>query len=402
MKSVFTIGFFLTIGLFLGCDSGNDQDPETYDPIEVDMTAANLTDFQLSEVAYVEIQLRQPEIVNGAQRTPGEIIITIPATFDTFELSLASVNFDTAKFEISPVVGSVQSFGAGNVITYTITSLEDPDRNISYRVSVIQEDPLPKEEPKITGFRFEKDKNADLPSDIEAQRIVEYPAMNFNAIFILVPNGTDLTDLVPSIEVEGGELQYRQGDNDFSRYPETDLSIDFICDYDFLSFRDRNELELSVNTSEAHIRYRVIVDVEDPIELEENEVSTADVIQGETRTFRFKWVNRGNHPVRHGISASDYGNNATDDTKENIFDAFLGMSSAIQAGFIRPGEEGSVSVTVNADGAVPGDYDVNILFTPKYDLNRAMIDDLVDDLNPIEDIFNTVALNVRTTVVSRP
>ena len=402
MNSLFKVGFVLLISWLFGCDSGDDQDPSDgdQDPVAVDLMDAVLNDFPLFEVSYTYIRLRQPEIVDGEEQVPGEIVITIPASFDIFDLSLASVSFDIARFEISPAVRSVQSFGAGNVITYTITSLEDPGRSIRYLVSVIQEEAPPVQEPQVTGFRFERSKNVNLESDIEALRIVEYPAMSFNAIYMLVPVNTDLTNLTPSIDFEGGELAYRQGASDFSEYPETDLSVDFTSDYDYLSFRDRNGFELAVNTSGAQSRYRVIVDVETPINLEENSVSTPVVSEGETRRFLYKWVNEGNHPIQHGMLASDYIDN-TADAHGNIFSAFLAVASSTQGGFIRPGEEGNVSVTVNANGAAIGEYDVKIVFSPKYDLNRAMINDLVDDLNPIEDIFNTVELDVRTTVISR-
>ena len=395
MNILYKVGFVLLISWLFACNSGDDQDP-----VIVDLADAVLNDFPLFEVSYTDIQVRQPEIVDGEEITPGEIVITIPATFDILDLSLASVNFDVSKFEISPAVRSVQSFEAGNVITYTITSLEDPGKSIRYLVSVIKEEIPPAKEPKITGFRFEKSKNANLPSDIEALRIVEYPAMNSNAIYVLVPVNTDLANLVPSIDFEGEELEYRQGENDFSEYPETDLNVDFRSDYDYLSFRDRNGFELSVNTPGTQNRYRVVVDVETPINLEENSVSTPVVTVGETRRFLYKWVNEGNHPVQNGMTASNYTDNAPG-SKGNIFSAFLAVANSTQGGFIRPGEEGNISVTVDADGAAIGDYDMTIVFSPKYDLNRAMINDLVDDLNPIEDIFNTVELNVKTTVINR-
>ncbi|BFP41702.1 hypothetical protein FGF1_25470 [Flavobacteriaceae bacterium GF1] len=398
--NTFRTGIFLLVSVLVGCSSDNDQGLEEDNRLTVDMTAAILTDFQLSEVPYVDIQLNQPEIVDGVQLTPGEIMITVPATFAPLELSLASVNFDTSKFEIFPAIGSVQSFGEGNAIAYTITSLEDRNLSISYLVSITRDDAAT-EKAEITGFRFEKSKNTDLASDIDALRIVAYPARNSNAIFVLVPVGTNLTNLVPTIDFEGDGLQYRQGDSDFIPYPETDPSIDFTSNYDFVSFEDRNELELSVTTAVSQNRYRVIVDVEDPIEMLESSVSTATVTQGEIRVFPFKWTNRGNHPVQHGINASTYSNSIEGDTKENILNAFLATSSPLQAGFVRPGEEGNVLVTVNAAEAELADYEVKIVFAPKYDVHRAMIIDLVDDLNPIEDIFNTVELHVKTTVTGR-
>ncbi len=399
MKNLFKISLFLLVGLLIGCSSDDSKPSEDKVPIEVDLTTARLNDFQLSEVTYTDISLTQPEIVAGEEKTPGKIIITVPTETNQLSLSLASVNFDESKFEISPSVGSAQSFEVGRAIIYTITSKDDSEKSISYLVSVVKEVPV-EDQLKITGFRFEKSKNSELPSDIEATKIVEYSGSNWNAIYILVPNETNLNDLVPTIEFEGETLEYRQGSTDFMAYPETDLAVDFTSDYDIISFRDKNEFLLSVKGSGVQKNYRVIVDVQNPIKLQDNSVTTADLIEGSgTQRDILKWINKGNHPIQRNLKASEYVDN-TSDKIGNIFNAFLEVSEALQGAYIRPGEFGYVVFSVDTNGATIGDYNVDIIFSPKYDLNRARINDIRDDLNPIEDIFAPIKLNIKSTIKS--
>ncbi|MDO5981097.1 hypothetical protein [Flavivirga spongiicola] len=398
MKKLFKASVFLLIILLIGCSSDDDNTPSI--PVQVDLTAAKLNDFQFSEVTYTNIEMRQPEIVEGKEKTSGQITVTIPATADNLSLSLASVNFDESKFTISPEVGAIQSFEGGTVIVYTITSKENPEQSIRYLVSVMKENVQPEEKFEITGFRFEQSKNQTLSSTVEAVKIVEYPGINWNAIFILVPVGTDLTNLIPSIDFEGGSLEYKQGSGSFTAYPTTDLNVDFTSDYDYLSFRDKNEFVLSINSQDLQKNYRVIVDVETPIVLNKNSVTTTDVEEGDTRNFLLKWVNKGNHPIERNLKASNY-IDKTSDNKGNIFASFLEVSDPLQGAYIKPGEEGNALVKVNANGVAIGSYDVDIVFSPKYDVNRARINDIIDDLNPIEDIFRALTLNVKTTVIAK-
>ncbi len=361
----------------------------------------NLSDFKFNEVTYTDIQIQQPEIVNGVEKTRGQIIITIPGSADELNLSLASVNFDESKFTISPKVGSVQSFEEGSVIVYTITSLENPEKSMCYLVSVVKTGSSI-EELKITGFIFEQSKNSGLPMDIEAVKIVEYPVLGVNAIFVLVPVDTDLTNLVPTIYFEGETLTYKQGDSGFVPYPITALKVDFTSNYDFISWKDKNQFFLSVNSSGKQKKYRVIVDIENPVDLQQNSVSTMDVTEGTSNiSFIFEnWIHKGNHPILTNIKAIDFIDNTTNSIGNILSKAYLEPANGISS-FIMPGQEGRVRVIVDANEAVIGDYDVDIVFSPKYDVNRAFIWDEVDDLNPVEDIFTKVELNVKTKVISR-
>ncbi len=397
MKNLFKTSVFLLISLFIGCSSDDSKPPEDINPPNIDLAAARLNDFRLSEVTYTDINLTQPEIVDGEEKTPGKIIVTVPSETNDLSLSLASVNFDESKFEISPALGSVQSFEEG-VIIYTITSREDVEKSISYLVSVVKEAPA-EEALKIKGFKFEQSKNQKLSSDIEATKIVTYPSKN-SAIFILVPVGTELNDLVPTIDFEGESLEYQQGSSDFMVYPETDLHVDFRSDYDQLNFKDKNEFTLLVKKGEFERYYRVIVDVQNPIELQENSVSTGDLTEGDgTIRYSLKWINKGNHPIVRDLKASNYVDNTSGEIG-NIFNAYLEVSDVLQGIYIRPSEEGVVIIKVNTDGATIGDYNVDIVFSPKYDLNRARINDIRDDLNPIEDIFEPIKLNIKSTIKS--
>ncbi len=406
MKNLLKATTLLLVVLFVGCNSDDDnQNPDPDNPVIVDLTDANLTDFKFAEVAHTDIQIQHPEIVDGKEQSSGEIIITVPATSDILSLSLESVNFDTTKFKISPEVGAVQSFEAGSSVNYTITSLEDPEKSMSYLVFVKKggdPDPLPGERLEITSFKFEQSKNSDLTSDIEAKKIVMYPGGTLHAIFILVPEGTDLTNLVPTVDFNGEALEYKQGDGDLVAYPTADLTVDFTSDYELILQEDINEFQLAVvGKSGKRQNYRVIVDVENPVKLKgSTEISTPNVVEGTTKSFIYRWENKGNHPVKDGLDAFSYIDN-TGGLKKNIYTSSLRKDTTSSGTFlIMPGEEAFVEIIVNgANEATVGDYDVSIVFSPKYDVNRARIDDIRDGLNPIEDIFNKVQLNVKTKVI---
>ncbi len=397
MNNLFKVSIFLLVGLLAGCSSDDDNTTPDQGDTTVDLNEAKLDDFKLSEVTYLDINIDQPIIEDGVETKPGRIVVSVSETTDVLSLSLASVNFDESKFEISPKVGEVESFEPGTVIAYTIVSKVDPDKSIKYLVSVAKEESTAV---KITNFKFEQSKNGSLNKDIEAKAISEY-LNNRGAIYILVPQGTDIENLVPTIEFEGESLKYKQGTGDSADYPETDLSFDFTSSYNIQGTMNTNELVLLVENAVNLMRYRVIVDFENPIEFEQTEISTPDVTQGDTRRFSFKWTHKGNHYIEHNIKARNYVDKTSDD-KGNIFEATLVPYNISQGTLIKPGEEGRVIIEVKADGTVEtGNYEVDIVFNPKYDLSRARINnnDLVDNTNHYEDLFDPFILNVKTTVV---
>ncbi len=397
MNNLFKVSIFFLVGLLSGCSSDDDNTTPDQGGTAVDLNEAKLNDFKLSEATYLDINIDQPIIEDGVETKPGRIVISVSETTDVLSLSLASVNFDESKFEISPKVGDVESFEPGTVITYTIVSKVDPDKSIKYLVSVAKAESTAV---KITNFKFEQSKNGSLNTDIEAKAISEYPN-DRGAIYILVPQGTDIKNLVPTIEFKGESLKYKQGTGDSADYPETDLSFDFTSSYNIQGTMNTNELVLLVENAVNRQRYRVIVDFENPIEFEQTEISTPDVTQGDTRRFSFKWTHKGNHYIEHNIKARNYVDKTSDD-KGNIFEAALFPADVLQGTLIKPGEEGRVIIEVKADGTVEtGNYEADIVFNPKYDLSRARINnnDLVDNTNHYEDLFDPFILNVKTTVV---
>lgn len=391
-----------SINLLLIClqiVSCNSDESEPNQATQVDLTEAFLNDFKLSETDYVNINIINPITSTDSGNTSGEIEITIPATYDNLNLSLFSVNFDESKFEISPAIGEQVSFES-NSVTYKITSLVDSEKSIQYNVSVMKEE-IP--EPVITGFAFEKNKNPNLSEDIEALKIVDYPGSTTGgSIITLVPNGTDITSLIPTVIYTGGQLGYRQGDDPtFNLFPtDRNLEVDFTSNYNPLAFSDRNQFHLSVRSeldNSLIIRYLVIVEYENPIEFQQNTITSPTISLGEERRFRLDWTNSGNHPIQGNLEASSYIDN-TANNLGNIYAAYLDISDPLQGAYIQPGEKGFVYIDADANGKIIGDYDIDIVFTPKYDVNRAVINDIEDDLNPIEDIFKDVILNVKTTI----
>ncbi len=399
MNNFFKVSIFLVVGLLSGCSSDDDNTTPDQGGTAIDLNEAKLNDFKLSEVTNKDVKIEQPEIVEGKEKMPGTIVITVPETTDVLNLSLASVNFDESKFEIAPKVGEAQSFEVGTVITYTIKSKVDPEKSIRYLVSVIKESTTPGTDGlKITGFKFEQSKNGALRQDIEAKKIAEYQNKQ-GVIYILVPQGTDISKLVPTINFEGESLAYSQRNAAYREYPETGLEVDFTSDYSITGFEDKNVFLLEISNGTEKRGYQVILDFENAIEFEQTKASTPDVRKGNARIFTMlKWTNKGNHNILYNIKGREY-IDKTVDNKGNIYEVGLTPAEIIQGNYIRPGEEGKVIVKVTAEEI--GDYEIDVVLHPKYDLARAQItdNDLVDLTNIFEDLFGPITLNIKTKVV---
>ncbi len=119
--------------------SADESVQDTISNIEdVELEKGYLKDFQLSELSYIDLQMRQPLIIDQTEKISGQIIITVPSTVTNLDFSLSKVDFDTSLFSISPSVGSLQTFKIGNTVTYTVTSLKNPKKSFRYLVSVVK------------------------------------------------------------------------------------------------------------------------------------------------------------------------------------------------------------------------------------------------------------------------
>ena len=391
------ITYALFLFLIIGCTS-DDGDPIKPDANkEVKIKEALLSDFQLTEITYKSITVVAPEITDNKETKHGNITITLPSTNTDFSLSLKSVGFNKSKFKISPDISVKQNFADEKSILYTISSVKDNNTVLHYNVTVIKETGS-STALKIKGFEFRKNKNTHLSVDITATKIVEYSSSEINAIYVLVPVDTDITNLVPTIDFEGANLFYEQGDVGLTEFPTTDLEVNFNSDYDYLNFLDKNEFSLTVKDSKSNSKkYRVIVDTEMPIALNTTTMEMPNITKGTTTNYSIKWTNKGNHPIPINIEAITYTDNTTD-AKGNIFTAKLTAVDPLDGGYIKPGREGLVSVAINATSATVGNYDISTTFKVNYELDRALIHDWKDDLRHIEELFKPIAIATRIRV----
>src|SRR5436189_1992564 len=92
--------FFLSAAVVItllasSCSSDDPNDPHEPD---ADLENARLTDFPLSEVDYLSINIIHPELTNGEETKQGKIEITIPHSRQSMVLSLKEFKLDNSKY----------------------------------------------------------------------------------------------------------------------------------------------------------------------------------------------------------------------------------------------------------------------------------------------------------------
>ncbi|GGF03640.1 hypothetical protein [Flavobacterium limi] len=380
---------FISLFLIASCQ-GDDSNEVTPDP---ELENAQLKSFPLSETSHLNIKIVHPEIVNGEEKKYGEIEITIPASHQSLMLSLKQFDLDNNKYSISPSIGDQQDFSKGAVI-YTISSNFHEDKSVHYNVKVVIEAAPVNTNSKITGFSFEKSKNPSLESTINAVKIVEYENYSENAIYILVPVGTDFSKLTPTITFDAAKLYYSLGP-EFKPYTSNTMVVDFKYPKHFYLQAENS------NGNKSKV-YNVIVDVKDPIKFEQLPVITQNVKAGDGSTTQYfaavaKWTNQGNHPIK-GMAVESYKNKTfpfvyTGDA--NTITAIL-SNPVVGIDGVLPGEKGDVNITVKRM-SITGKYTTTAEFAPTFNFNNYTIHNWpVTDR--VEGIFNTAELKVESTI----
>jgi len=353
---------------------------------------AKLNDFALAEVAYLDIDIIHPEIINGTETKFGKIEITIPYSQTSRMLSLKQFDLDNSKYQISPLVGEQSDF-SGDPVTYTISSVSSGTKSVHYDVSVVYGGDPFFINSKITGFKFEKSKNPTLAATIEAVKIAEYENFSENAIYVIVPEGTDFSQLTPTITYDAAKITYNIG-NEFILYPENDLKVDFTYPKHFY-LRAENSL------GEKSRIYVVIVDVANPIRFD-SPIVTGNVATGngsEVENFFAvaTWTNQGNHPIT-GMSPVSYRDKSypsPDFPDINIITASLVNPAGGTVGVL-PGQTGEIHVNVKRS-PVSGVYKTTAIFGPTFSFDTRKISFWPPD-DRIEEIFGAHPLAIQTTI----
>lgn len=381
---VFTI--FTTVINSCGSDDNDPENPNAF------WENAKLNDFLLNEVVRLDIDISHPEISNGVEIKHGQIHITIPFSQQSLTLSLKQIALDQDKYSISPEVGVPQNF-SGGAVTYTITDVLSPERSVHYDVTIVHGGDPFFVNAKVTAFRFEKEKNPSLTNTIEALKISEYENYSENAIYVIVPLGTDFTDLKPTIIYDAAKLYYSFG-SEFIVYPENGLTVD-------VRFPKRFQLKAENSNGTKSKPYTVIVDVANPIQFD-SPVVTDNVKAGNGSAEDFfgvaTWTNQGNHPIT-GMSPTGYKDRIypiPDYTGEaNVITAMLLNPNSGTTGVL-PGQSGQIDVRIKRT-PFTGLYSTTAVFTPTFHFETQTISYWpVDDR--IEGIFAAESLVVETTI----
>ncbi|MDO5975004.1 hypothetical protein [Flavivirga jejuensis] len=383
------IGLILfSVFFMMGCS----DDDTTYKATDINIEEAKLLDFPLMGIKPTGIEIVQPEIVDNKEVTYGDIKITLPSTITSLEniaAAITSKELNLSKFSVSPGNTVNLSFEDGKVHVFTISAATgDKEALLHYNVSIIKEVSPVSETLKITGFTFEKSKNPSLPNDITITKIVEDDD-GIDKIYILVPLGTDFTDLVPTITYDGATLYYSQDPSTTVNvlYPSTATSFDFKYPKTFdLTVVDKND--------DKQKKTSIIVDVVNPVRIETELITIPDVKKGE-RLLYFpgitKWINQGNHKIyynyRKGTTYEDEDLIVIDNTYYyNIF---------------------TVDRDIPIDGLIPGESDnVNVLVWPlsegTYKSTAVFYTQIYENsfgYNDSYDLFEPVKVKVTSNII---
>ncbi|WP_025743805.1 hypothetical protein [Aquimarina pacifica] len=350
----------LLIGLLhLSCTSNDDDINE--DTNTINFETAQLFSFVLSEVDAFEIEetsIKQPTMINGTPQNKGEITLKLAYTTTT-AFSLLEVPFDSSEFTISPAVGE-KSIIPGQTITYTITS-KDSSVSLQYDVLVTIEDLDPVNEPlTISNFSFLKANNPSLDNDISANEIrsLSFLSKHQGTIVMIVPRGTDFSDLKPTIEYSGSSITYHTDINgaqdDYTPFSQ-ETSLDF---------KYPNLVQLKVYNSDQsrYVEYHVIVDVKDPISFDETDIilNDGDIVSrinifNNVTTF----THHGNYPITSSLSATKVTVISSPEEEPKDYYTTIRLQDVSDDGddAIYSGEQGKLFVQTGFPGNFIGDFD---------------------------------------------
>ncbi|MEW7280895.1 hypothetical protein ABW636_20070 [Aquimarina sp. 2201CG1-2-11] len=221
-------------------------------------------------------------------------------------------------------------------------------------------------EPKINAFQFLHTKNPSLSEDVSNVEIRSPSLWNsyHGTIVMIVPRGTDFSNLAPKIAYEGSSIMYKNeadSDNEFKEFtPGT-----------FLDFKHPNKVIFRIHNSDnsEYATYRVLVDVKTPIVFDN---TTVKIDNGKAVIFGhyiyenvIEFTNYGNYPIPSDLFFSDV--NVTQ-TPEAVIKNYYINSWLTSDGTITTNQKGRLYVTTNFPSTLKGtftgytDYKVDVTF----------------------------------------
>ncbi|WP_237276552.1 hypothetical protein [Tenacibaculum ovolyticum] len=368
--------------LILNSCSSNNNDLEDA-PEVINLEDVKISDFPLFGITPISIEIIAPTIVNNKETKFGEINIVIPYTvsLNGIASSITSNELNLSKFNIFPGNNTMLNFETQTHIYKIINVFDESEELLHYSVNIKKETAPVLSTLTISSFKFEATKNAQLTEDV----IIEHRFENGNRrdIYLFVPEGTNFSNLTPTATFDAEEVFFTQN----SSIPVIDIDTPFPTvdtNFDF-SYPKSFYIVLRDNSSNRMKWVNVFVDVKNPVQLENTDITTPNITAlGSSKYFNgiTKWKNVGNHKIEFK-SATTYENKVPDITG-NIIKA----DRVLVAGGLAPGESANVNISVKGDLPM-GEYKTTALFHTSF-LGHNAVDDIVQPikLNIISNLVN--------------
>lgn len=354
--------------IFTGCSEDVKVSPS---PKPISLVDAKLNNFRLFGITPVSINITQPSIVNNKETVFGKIDIVVPNTvsLNGIASSITSNELNLSKFAILPGNSTMLNYETQNHVHTIVNVLDNSQELLHYTVNIKKEVTPTPSTLTVVDFKFEKSKNPQLPNDVTIERRFDENA-NRQVIYLFVPKGTDFSNLKPTATFDAEEVFYTQDSSiplsDVNTpYPAVATSFDFAYPKSFIIvLRDKvNNRLKSVN---------VFVDVKDPVEFANTDITTPNIIASTSSTnftAIIDWRNVGNHKLR--FQAATTYENLIPNTTSNLITASM---TFIGDGII-PNQSAGVNVQVKGNLPV-GTYKTTAVFYTKFTGHDA-INDLV-------------------------
>ncbi len=355
--------------IFIGCSSDDDTTSPNNGNAKINIVDAKLSAFPLFGITPVSTEIIDPTIVDNKETAFGEINIVVPSmtSLDAIAASITSDELNLSRFRILHSNSVQLSYEGGVTQTYKIVNVRDESEELlHYKVSIVQEVPPIPSTLKVTDFKFEASKNIQLTNDVIIEKTVE--DVNFDYIYLFVPVGTDFSDLTPTATFDAEAVFYNQGASSTTEpFPTVETSLDF-------AYPKRFTIVLKDEANDRERMVFVIVDVKNPVRLENESITTPNATVGTSAFFTdvTRWVNQGNHKLEFQ-KATTYENRIPDTGENNV----IRSNRELVPGDLAPGESAGVHATVRSNIFPSGNYKTTAVFYTRI-VNHSAIDDLIE------------------------
>lgn len=376
----------LTVFTFIinGCNSDYSSEPET-NLDSINLEDAKLSGFPLFGITPVSLEIIDPIIVNNEESEFGEINIIILNTISLNGIAstITSNELNLSKFDILPNNDTTLNYEMQSHVHTIVNVFDETEELLHYAVNIEQETTPTPSTLTVTDFRFEASKNTQLTEDITIEERYDDTNNQRQDIYLFVPAGTDFSDLTPTATFDAEAVFYTQDsstpiDDIVTTYPTTETNFDFAYPQSFI-------IVLRDEATDRMKWVNVFVDVKNPVELENSDVTTPNVItpgSSEYFTGITKWKNIGNHPIEFQY-ATTY-ENKVPDVNVNV----ITVDRNLVTGGLIPRESANVNVQISGNLPV-GEYKTTAVFYTGFYRNDA-----------VNDLVEPVKLNVTVNVTN--